>query len=492
MKAGVVRSLLLLGITAQGAMLLGQSTGTFTATGSMTTARFGHSATLLADGRVLVAGGYTGLYDPLPVPLSGNAITASAELYDVATGAFTPTGNLTTARAYHTATLLADGRVLIAAGRGAGRSEDNLTSAELYDPSTGSFTATGSMSIPSSHDTNTATLLPDGRVLIAGSPNRAELYDPGTGMFTAEGGLTVDLSFNTATMLPDGRILLATYATSKLYDPRSGTFSCTDGDKLLTYHAALLPNGQVFKAGGNDDPGPSAGAELYDPSAGTFTLTRNMTAPRANHTLMLLPDGKVFITGGSSWNSATFSGLEGMAYFCCLASAEIYDASTGLFTGAGSMATPRAGHTATLLNNGTVLLAGGGAGSNTPALATAEVYNPSTLVPAALLFSVSGDGLGQGAIWHAQTGQFASAGNPAGAGEALSLYTTSLSDGLIPPRIAVGGRLAEILFFGAAPGYPDYSQVNFRVPDGITPGSAVSVRLAYLDRWSKEVTIGLR
>src|SRR5262249_34882949 len=109
------------------------------------------------------------------------------------------------------------------------------------------------------------------------------------------------------------------------------------------------------------------------------------------------------------------------------------------------------------------------------------------------LFSLGADGRGQGAIWHATTGELASPSSPGAAGEILSMYTTSLADrGVIPPQVAIGGRLAEVLYYGAAPGYPGYYQVNFRVPSGIVAGPAVSVRLMYLSRPSNEVTIGVR
>jgi uncharacterized protein (TIGR03437 family) len=125
--------------------------------------------------------------------------------------------------------------------------------------------------------------------------------------------------------------------------------------------------------------------------------------------------------------------------------------------------------------------------------ASAEIYHPAVLVHAPVLFSLSGDGQGQGAIWHATTGQIASPDNPAIAGEALSMYTTSLvHGGMVPPQVAVGGGHAEIIFFGDAPGYPGYYQVNFRVPSGVAPGPAVSVRLTYLSRPSNEVTISVR
>jgi uncharacterized protein (TIGR03437 family) len=155
------------------------------------------------------------------------------------------------------------------------------------------------------------------------------------------------------------------------------------------------------------------------------------------------------------------------------------------------MTAPRRNHKATLLNNGRVLITGGSTFGIAASLA--ELYSPSVLVPAPQLFSISGDGRGQGAIWHESTGEIASPDRPAVAGEALSMYTTSLVDGgLIPPQVAIAGRLAEILFFGTAPGYPGYNQVNFRVPGGVAPGPAVPVRLTYIGRSSNEVTIGVR
>jgi uncharacterized protein (TIGR03437 family) len=115
------------------------------------------------------------------------------------------------------------------------------------------------------------------------------------------------------------------------------------------------------------------------------------------------------------------------------------------------------------------------------------------VTPAPVLFSLFGDSRGQGAIWHSTTGEIASASNPAVAGEALSMYTNNLMDGaVIPPQVIVGGRLAEILYFGPAPGYPRYNQVNFRVPSGVASAIAVSVRLTYLGRTSNELTIGVQ
>src|SRR5262249_46663043 len=126
-------------------------------------------------------------------------------------------------------------------------------------------------------------------------------------------------------------------------------------------------------------------------------------------------------------------------------------------------------------------------------LSSAELYAPQVLVPAPVLFSVSGDGQGQGAVQHADTYQLVTGVNPAVAGEIILIYGKGLSDGsLIPPRVAIGGRWGEILYFGRAPGYAGLNQINVRVPDGLTPGPSVTVRLNYLGRSSNEVTIGVR
>ena len=220
-----------------------------------------------------------------------------------------------------------------------------------------------------------------------------------------------------------------------------------------------------------------------------------MSTPRDLHSATLLPDGTVLVAGGQG---------QSVGIRAPLASAEIYDPATSGFSTTGSLTSARRYHTATLLNNGQVLITGGTAfplggsqplpvGTSINGMSSAELYTPAVLVPAPALFSASGDGKGQGAIWHAQTGQIASADNPAAAGEALSMYTTSLADGsMIPPRVIVGGRLEQVLDFGSAPGYPGYYQVNFVVPDGVPPGPAVSVQLTYIGRSSNAVAIAVR
>ena len=180
-------------------------------------AREFHTATLLPDGRVLIAGGMN--WDLMTV-------AASAELYDPATGTFSPTGPMATARAAHTATLLADGRVLITGGEylDGGTNWAYLSSAELYDPATGKFSPTGPMG--SARWRHTATLLSDGRVLVAGGADNkgglvsAELYDPASGTFSPTGSMAAALLDHTAIALSDGRVLIVgTDASAQLYDP---------------------------------------------------------------------------------------------------------------------------------------------------------------------------------------------------------------------------------------------------------------------------------
>ena len=235
------------------AALYDPSTGTFSPTGSMSAVRSGETATLLHDGRVLFAGGYN------CAPAGADGTWASAELYDPATGTFSPTGSMAAPRQQHTATLLADGRVLIVGGLSGpspataggvtlasyrtAEVDAFLATAELYDPVTGTFSKTGSMSTP--HRGHTATLLQDGRVLVVGnggesspSSRAADLYDPATGRFSKTGPMKTGRWLHTATLLQDGRVLIlggrspkdSVYTGAEMYDPRSGTFSSAPVD----------------------------------------------------------------------------------------------------------------------------------------------------------------------------------------------------------------------------------------------------------------------
>jgi hypothetical protein len=468
-------------------IVLAQSVGVFTRTGTMTIPRTFHTATLLLDGRVLIMGG-------VDYTFSFGGFLSSVEVYEPFTGTFTATGNMTTARAGHTATLLPDGRVLIAGGSLNNGFNVPIASAELYDPSTGTFTRTGDM--VAAHTFHQATLLANGKVLISGGSGvegslpRAELYDPATDTFSATGAYASNISgFNSSqrassTLLPDGKVLIVWEEhAAELYDPNTGTFTPTGPPSAPSYNdglptTTLLMNGKVLVAGGADDDGFHTKAELYDRSTGTLDATGNMAA-RSEHTATLLPDGTVLLAGGLG----TFGEPPP-----ALTSAEIYDPGSGTFSATGTT-TVRQDHTATLLNNGQVLVAGGGWPTST---SNAEVYAPSVLVPAPFLLSISGDGQGQGLIVHNATGQPASPDNPATAGEMVQIYCVGLTDGsVIPPQVTIGGRMAEILSFGNPPGW-GISQINVRVPSGVVSGSVVPVRLIYLGRTTNEVTIAIQ
>ncbi len=368
----------------------------FLPTGSMTTPRSAHTATLLNIGQALVAGGIAS-YKTIqslgaacePVP------TNDAEMFDPATGTFTATRPMTVPRYSHTATLLQDGKVLVTGGF-VGNSD--TSSAEIFDPAPAAFTVTGSMLGPLVF--HAATLLPSGKVLITGglgSGVQAELFDPAMGTFAVTGSMTDIRAGHTATLLQTGKVLIvggedlavsgfSALFTAELYDPASATFSPTGnlGTARTNHTATLLPNGTVLIAGGDDQTGAAiSSAEIYNPVTGTFTPTGSMhmahnlavvtgslfiTDQFANHTATLLPSGKVLIAGGGNFV------------------AELFDSATGTFSLTGSMSISRVWHTATLLPNGEVVVTGSQTpvqlihGSNNPgcvggADASAELYH---------------------------------------------------------------------------------------------------------------------
>jgi uncharacterized protein (TIGR03437 family) len=434
----------LLGLGLSISTAAAQSPGTFVATGNMTAVRMGHTATLLKDGRVLITGG-SGL--------------ATAELYDPSAGAFLPTGSMAAARLAHTATLLSDGRVLIAGGSLAG-----TPSAELYDPATGTFAPTGTMLTPAQHG-HTATPLGNGKVLISRGtivgpggflqPALPELYDPATGLFASAGGASGTQEFSTATLLPDGKVVLAggwNKGDVSLYDPASGSLTVLANFLVWTHSSTLLANGSVLIAGGvffsssdayNDYGVDSlATAQLYDPSRGIFRMTGSFIQARDRHTATLLPGGLVLVAGGD-WN-----------YVRTLSSAELYDSAAGGFAGTGEMNFKRMNHTATLLPDGRVLIVGG-----TSETTSAEVYIPPirAVSSATLTESVAPESLGS--VF----------------GSTLALITES-ADPLSPPT-SLGGISLRLHDSAGATSlvpllYVSPTQINFQVPARTAVGTA--------------------
>jgi len=339
-------------------------------------ARQAHTATLLPNGQVLLAGGYggtagSGSYDVLN----------TAEIYDPTSKAIFETGGLATQRENHSATLLTNGKVLVAGGvtpmpGGGGFYEDTAT-AELYDPTGGTFTATGSLN--TARDSQAAVLLPNGKVLIVGgylynegyfgSTASAEIYDPSTGQFTSTGSMSVARAGCTATLLNNGTVLVAggvsgfsLWSTSEIYDPSTGQFSSGPNLPAAEYgqSATLLSNGTVMLAGGTTTwmGSPWANVLIYDPSANTYSAIQSMAVARSSQTATTLNDGTILVVGGdASQNNYNTAELFQPSNDTFLAAGTTTD---NIECGSGCMPVPGTFlHTATLLNDGTVLIAGG-------------------------------------------------------------------------------------------------------------------------------------
>jgi len=305
-------------------------------------ARAAHTATLLANGTVLLAGGES------PESLRAHVI-ASAQTYDSVTRSIANTGNLLTPREGHSATLLKDGTVLIVGGETAGH---KLASTEIFDPSTGKFSE--GASLQTAREAHAAALLPDGRVLICGGIGvdgkvlaSAEIYDPRLKSFLSAGAMAKErISFNAVT-LKDGRVLLVgAGASAEVFDPESGAFSPVGSMASARFgsSATLFDNGQVLIAGGTggSQKDELASAEIFDPVTNSFRATGSMAWARAVAVAVRLVSGKVLISGGS-------------------AQTEIYDPNSGTFSLGPLLSGAHRGDTATLLENGTVLLAGSSA-----------------------------------------------------------------------------------------------------------------------------------
>lgn len=347
-------------------------------TNSMSFARGTHTATLLQDSRLLIAGGDDG---------SGRleAITDTAEIYDPSTGRWEPAEPLGRQRTQHTALLLHDGRVLLVGGAGvlqAGIQEQQLErpliETDLFDPASESWSYAGEISTP--RDYVAAALLSDGSVLIAGGDDgsgtetsilaSAEVFDPATGQWSSAGSMSQPRQGHSLVPLENGMALVAggdagddPFQSVEIYDPSSGAWSAAAdmAEARERFAAVALQEGKVLVIGGGGESGQLASAELYDPGAGAWSSAAEMSTPRLKPAAVVLQDGKVLVIGGL-----------GAGQF--LATAEVYDPAIDSWSDAGSMETGRGFHTATLIDDGRVVVTGG-FGFSGPTNST-EIYDP--------------------------------------------------------------------------------------------------------------------
>ena len=351
----------------------------------------------LAAGAITPDGLYTapgepGTFHLVATSVFNTNVSNIAPITIVTTG-FAQTSDMETARSGHTATLLFDGTVLVAGG-----TPDDAHSAELFTPTLNSLAATtGAMlHVRSRHS---ATRLQNGKVLIVGGDDgigtffiTAEVYDPATQSFAETGDLNVARASASATLLPSGKVLIAggrdsggkLLSSAELYDSGTGSFKLTGSmhSPRAQHTATLLPNGKVLLVGSSGD---TANAELFDPGTGTFSATGSLVQARSHFTATLLPNGNVLVLGGSQTVPPGGGGAPPAPV--SLDTAEIYDATHGVFRTAGKLLEARDSHSATLLANGTVLVAGGyiqnfdgDAQPYKQTMFTAELFNPATLV----------------------------------------------------------------------------------------------------------------
>ncbi|MBM3759148.1 MAG: hypothetical protein FJW36_02755 [Acidobacteria bacterium] len=451
--------------------LAAQPPDTFVPAAKMSVPCWAHSATLLQNGKVLIAGG------DCTVALA-RSCQGTAEIYDPVTDTFTPTGKMLEGRNWHSATLLADGRVLIAGGF----VNRDLNTAEIYDPSTGAFTATGKLSSPTCE--HSAILLPDGNVFLAGGCGGMQSYDPEVGKFSQIFNAGLTSNFSRSVLLTNLKVLTTVgwLALNIIYDP--GTQSLIFPENQSNYRigefstVTLLANGHVLIAGGNQSAYDEVGMEsldVYDPAANRLWRAGSMPQPRVNHTATLLPDGDVLLAGWALgfWDDGSASG-------------DIFNArESRVRTISATMLTPRARHTATLLRDGRVWIAGG----SFTELST-EIYIPKSQIPVPQILTVDG---GKFAAVTSASGRLRTVDSPAAPGDVVVASLESHAErSQIPPFVIVRGRPAEVLYFGKVPGYESLNQINFRIPAATLPGAAVSLSIRELGRPSNTVSIPVR
>jgi N-acetylneuraminic acid mutarotase len=368
-------------ITVAAILVFAMNTFAFAASGSWTVianlhnARESHTATLLSNGNVVVAGGQG----------SGNVI-ANTEVYSPTTRAWTTSGNLNTARASANAVLLSRGSVMVAGGCVSACLSGNTKTAELYNSVNGSWSYTGSMTTARVYFG--MVLLSSGKVLAVGGCTgqnsngctgvtaTAEIYDPSTGKWSATGSLKTARGAFTATLLQSGKVLVAgginsagnPIKSAELYDPSTGKFTFTASMSAARdeHSATLLASGKVVVTGGENNSSVSTTkSEIYNPSTKTWSSAGNLSTARQEHTAVLLSNGKILVSGGNKVTASTTT---------VLSSAELYNPTTGAWSKTNRMNAARVGHSSTLLQSGKVLNAAGSSATNE--LNSAETYQP--------------------------------------------------------------------------------------------------------------------
>jgi uncharacterized protein (TIGR03437 family) len=538
-------------------------TGTWDITGDMLNPRSNHFAVRLSSGKVLIGGGF----------LAG--ATNTAEIYDHETKTWSATGDMNSVRgATPTATLLRNGRVLVAGGGPANNPYAGLRTAELYDPATGVWSLTAAMN--DTRNLHTATLLPDGRVLVASGVDlsassamrsSAEIYDPATGTWTLTGSLQRARAYHTANLLASGKVLVtggmnlssgSVIESAELYDPATGQWTETGKPSTarVSHTATSLADGRVLVAGGyyGTSGNPVLGnAEIYDPAVGTWTAAPNMAIARGNHAATLLANGKVIVTGGHDAVSPGYASAEifdsgassvttvsaasptpvGVAAVESIASIYGSDLASETLAAANPPPTALAGVSVNIRDKEGVsrpaplfMVSPGQVNflvpSGTPAgAATVVVLRGEKAVamgPVSItlvapgLFAANGGGKGVAAasvlrvkadgfqsvepVAIYDTAQHAFTTAPIDFGPAtdqlfLILYGTGIRRaGKVSS--AVGGVDAEVLFAGAAPGWAGLDQVNVRLPRSLSGRGAVDVSITADGQNSNALQVSFR
>ncbi len=334
---------------------------------SISHGRWAHTATLLEDGRVLIVGGHE----------TASRKLDSAEIYDPGTQTWSSAGSMSEKRGEGlSATLLSDGKVLVFG-------ETDEPSADIYDPATNEWSTVANLNV--SREAASSTLMADGRVLVAGGLDATkagreqldtvEIFDPSTGEWTEAASMANVNSNHKAILLEDGRVILIGGMKTEIYDPATDTWTdagTPDREKSWGYTADLLNDGRILVTGGvflrggwqGIPSAPIRNAEIYDFATGSWERKADMNEPRGDHAAALLQDGKVLVIAGSEL--------------------EMYDPGADTWTLAGKLMTERdldgPLHTATVLNDGTVLIVGGKGDveGSSRGLTAVEIYDPAT------------------------------------------------------------------------------------------------------------------